>query len=96
MQGGGTEGVEWEQVRVQFGIGQPRKRHWEVMYEKHQDLLDGFWNLMLQLGRLPEPEEFPQTGELREKVGSPKQALRMFVQKGGGDEVKRAAENRKR
>lgn len=66
------------------------------MYEKHQDLLDSFWNLMLQLGRLPEPEEFPQTGELREKIGSPKQALRMFVQKGGAEEVKLAAENRHR
>jgi len=96
VQGGGAEGVEWEQVRVQFGIGQPRKRHWEVIYETHQDLLDGFWSVMLQLGRLPEPEEFPQTGELREKVGSPKQALRMFVQKGGAEEVKRAAENRRR
>jgi DNA phosphorothioation-associated putative methyltransferase len=51
---------------------------------------------MLRLGRLPEPEEYPQTGELREKVGSPKQALRMFIQKGGGEEVRRAAENRKR
>ncbi len=96
VQGGGAEGVEWEEVRVQFGIGQPRKRHWEVMYEKHQDLLDGFWNMMLQLGRLPEPEEFPQIGELREKIGSPKQALRMFIQKGGADDVKLAAENRHR
>jgi len=33
---------------------------------------------------------------LREKIGSPKQALRMFLQKGGGEEVKRAAENRRR
>jgi len=96
VQGGGAEGVDWEQVRIRFGIGQPPKRHWEVMYERHKELLDGFWNLMLQLGRLPEPEEFPQMGDLREKVGSPKQALRMFIQKGGADEVKRAAENRQR
>jgi hypothetical protein len=96
VQGGGAEGVDWEQVRVRFGIGQPPKRHWEVMYERHKELLDGFWNLMLQLGRLPEPEEFPQMVDLREKIGSPKQALRMFVQKGGADEVKRAAENRQR
>src|SRR5690349_1864471 len=51
---------------------------------------------MLELGRLPEPEEFGQMGDLREKVGSPKQALRLFIQKGGGDDVKRAAEGRKR
>lgn len=96
VQGGGADGVDWEQIRIRFGIGQAPKRQWEVLYEQHKELLDGFWNLTLQLGRLPEPEEFPQTGELREKIGSPKQALRMFIQKGGGDEVKRATENRRR
>jgi hypothetical protein len=48
------------------------------------------------LGRLPEPEEYPQTAELRQRIGFPKVALRIFIQKGGGDEVKKAAENRKR
>jgi hypothetical protein len=96
VQGGATEGLDWEEIRVRFGIGQPPKRRWETLYEEHRELLDGFWSLMLRLGRLPEPEEYPQTGELREKVGSPKSALRMFVRKGGGDEVKKAAENRKR
>ena len=96
VQGGETEGLDWEEIRVRFGIGQPPKRRWEVLYEEHRELLDDFWSLMLRLGRLPEPEEYPQTGELREKVGSPKSALRMFVQKGGGEEIKKAAENRKR
>ena len=96
VQGGGGEGVNWEEIRVRFGIGQPRKRRWEIIYEQNRELLDAFWSLMLQLGRLPEPEEFPRTGELREKIGSPKQALRMFIQKGGGEEVKRSADNRRR
>ena len=51
---------------------------------------------MLQLGRLPKSGEFPQTGDFLENVGSPKQALRIFIQKGGVDEVRRAAEDRKR
>jgi hypothetical protein len=96
VQGGGVAGLSWDEVRVRFGIGQAPKRRWELLYEEHRELLDAFWALMLQRGRLPEPEEFPQFGELREKVGSPKQALRMFVQKGGEDEMRRAAENRKR
>ncbi len=96
VQGGGAEGVSWDEVRVRFGIGQPPKRRWELLYEEHRELLDDYWKLMLQLGRLPEPEEFPQTGELREKIGAPKQALRMFIQKGGVEEVRAAAENRKR
>jgi hypothetical protein len=96
VQGSGVEGLDWDAVRVRFGIGQPPKRRWEILCEQHRELLDAFWSLMLQLGRLPEPEEFPQTGELREKIGSPKQALRMFIQKGGADDVRQAAENRKR
>jgi len=81
---------------MRFGMGQPPKRRWEALYEEHRELLDLFWQQMLQLGRLPETEEFTRTGELREKVGSPKQALRLFLHKGGGEEVKRAAENRRR
>lgn len=96
VQGGGVEGLDWDAVRMRFGIGQPARRRWEILYEEHRELLDAFWSLMLQLGRLPEPEEFPQSGELREKVGSPNRALRMFIQKGGGEEMNRAAENRRR
>jgi DNA phosphorothioation-associated putative methyltransferase len=96
VQGGGVDGLDWNDVRVRFGIGQPAKRRWELLYEKHGELLDAFWSVMLQLGRLPEAEEFPRIGELREKIGSPKQALRLFILKGGGEEVQRAAENRKR
>ena len=96
VQGGAAEGLDWEEIRVRFGIGQPPKRRWETLYEENRELLDGFWSLMLQLGRLPEPEEYQHTGELREKIGSPKVALRIFVQKGGGEEVRLAAENRKR
>lgn len=95
VQGGGAEGVDWEEVRVRFGIGQPPKRRWELLYEEHRGLLDAFWALMLQLGRLPEPEEFPQNRELRDKIGTPKQALRIFIQRGGALEIQRAAENRR-
>jgi hypothetical protein len=96
VQGGGVEGVSWDEIRMRFRIGRPPKRRWEVLYEQHRELLDGFWSLMLQLGRLPEPEEYPQTGELREEIGSPKVALRIFIKKGGGEEMRQAAENRRR
>ena len=96
VQGSGVEGQNWDAVRVRFGIGQPPKRVWETLYEDNRELLDAFWSLMLQLGRLPEPEEFPQFALVREKIGSPNKALRIFVQKGGGAEVKQAEENRRR
>ena len=96
VQGGSQAGLDWEEIRVRFKIGQPAKRQWEILYEEHRELLDGFWSLMLQLGRLPEPEEFPQAGVLKEKVGSLKQALRLLIHKGGAEEVKHAAKNRRR
>jgi len=96
VQGGGTEDADWDRVRVQFGIGQPRKRRWELVYEEHRELLDSFWSLMLQLRRLPGPEEFPPFSDLLNKIGSPKQALRLFVQKGGAEDWKRAVEDRQR
>jgi hypothetical protein len=96
VQGSGGDGLNWNDIRARFGIGQPAKRRWELLCEEHRELLEAFWNLMLQLGRLPEAGEFSQAGEFREKVGSAKQALRLFIQKGGGEDVRRAAENRKR
>ena len=96
VEGGKITGVQWADVKVRFGIGQPAKRSWEVLYERHQDLLDEFWRMMLDLGRLPEAEEFPRMAELRERIGSSNRALKLFIQRGGGDEIKRAAESRSR
>jgi hypothetical protein len=96
VQGRESQDLKWDEVRVRFGIGQPPKRRWELLYEEHRELLDTFWNRMLELGRLPEPEEFPQTGQLRETIGSPKKALQLFLRKGGGDELEQAEENRRR
>ncbi len=96
VQGGAAEGVDWEKTRIRFRLGQSPKRRWEMLYEQHRELLDAFWNLTLERGRLPETEEFQQMSELRDKIGTPKQALRIFILKGGAEEVKRAEENRQR
>jgi hypothetical protein len=96
VQGGGTKGVEWDAIKAQFGVGQPARRRWEILCEENPELLEGYWQLLLQLGRLPEPEEFPRFAELRERVGSGKQAMRLFVLRGGGEEIRKAAEGRRR
>lgn len=96
VQGGGAKGVEWDAIKAQYGIGQPARRRWEIVCEENKELLEGYWQLLLQLGRLPEPEEFPRIAELREKVGSGKRALRLFLLRGGGEEIQVAAEGRKR
>jgi hypothetical protein len=95
VEGARPNGLDWDSVRIQFGIGQPPKRLWELVYEAHRELLDAFWSVMLELGRLPESEEFCRSGELRQLIGTPKQALRLFIQKGGAEEFRRAKENRR-
>lgn len=96
VEGGRPSGLDWDCIRKQFGIGQPPRRRWELVYENHRGLLDEFWSKALELGRLPEATEFSRINELREHVGTPKQALRLLVQKGGAEEIKRAAESRRR
>jgi hypothetical protein len=96
VQGGGAEGVDWDAIKVQYGVGQPARRRWEILCEENGELLEGYWHLLLQLGRLPEPEEFARFAELREMVGLGKRALRLFVLRGGGEELRKAAENRRR
>jgi hypothetical protein len=95
VEGGRPQGLDWKTIQGQFGIGQTPKRQWELLYEKNRGLLDEFWGVTLELGRLPEAPEFSRLTELREQIGTPKQALRLLVQKGGAGEVKQAAETRK-
>ncbi len=89
--------IDWTQIASRLGRRRrtERRSRWEILYEAHRDLLDSFWASMLQLGRLPAPEEFPRYGELREAFGSPRRALRIFIQRAGGEELQRAIENRR-
>ena len=96
VEGGQPHGLDWENIRVQFDIGQPPRRQWELLYEQNRVLFDEFWSVTLDLGRLPEATEFSRFSELYELVGTPKQALRLLVQNGGAEEIKQAAESRRR
>ncbi|PWU19846.1 MAG: hypothetical protein C5B50_05300 [Verrucomicrobia bacterium] len=96
VQGGGVENVEWDAIKARFGVGQPVRRRWEILCEENRELLEAYWELLLQLGRLPEPEEFARFGELRERIGSAKQAMRLLVLRGGSEEIRRSAEVRQR
>lgn len=87
--------IDWTQVSSRLGLGQPRKSRWERFYEQHQELLDAFWTTVLRLGRLPAPEEFERHAELRDVMGTPKRALRLFVKRGGAELLNQASETRK-
>lgn len=95
VHGGGAKGQEWAEIAARFGIGLPPKARWEVLYEANRELLDAFWQQTLQLGRLPESEEFPRFGEVVGAIGSAKRALSLFLRTGGEEELKRAEEARR-
>jgi DNA phosphorothioation-associated putative methyltransferase len=90
--------IDWGQISARLGLGRPTPRtprDWVDLYEKHRDLLDTFWATMLQLGRLPLPEEFPRSDELHENFGSPQKAHRLFLEKGGNEPWTNACETRR-
>lgn len=95
VQGGGAPGLAWAEVSQRFGIGLPPRPQWQLLYQQHQELLDAFWQLALQLGRAPAPQEFPQFPKLCAAVGSPKRALNIFVRQGGAEPLQHAADNRR-
>ncbi len=94
--GGGAKGADWAEISARFGLGQPPKARWEILYAQHQAVLDAFWTIALQCGRIPAPEEFPGFAELCAAVGSAKQALRLLLRRGGGPALERAAEDRRK
>jgi DNA phosphorothioation-associated putative methyltransferase len=86
--------IDWTQISARLGLGQPRKSRWELFYEQHKELLDAFWDTVLRLGRLPAPEEFGRHAELRDVMGSPKRALRLFAKRGGAELLAQSTEAR--
>jgi DNA phosphorothioation-associated putative methyltransferase len=58
-------------------------------------LLDEFWSVLLRLGRIPLPSEFPGYFKLREAIGSPKRALRHLLSDGRADIFRRAEQARR-
>jgi hypothetical protein len=49
-----------------------------VLFEQNKDLLEPFMERLTELGRIPLPKEFPQSGLLIEKFGSVKRAFKLI------------------
>ena len=73
----------------------PRQRSARLTLEENRNLLDPFMAKVLDLGRLPEGEEFPLAGFLIERFGSLHRAL-AFVQRETGPEEWHNAAMRRR
>lgn len=63
-------------------------------YARQQDLLDAFWAAALELGRLPEVDEFERGEELHTRLGSPRRAFAALPHPEKQAQLARAAERR--
>lgn len=88
--------IDWEQLSSRLGFLRPKKRAGIVdLYERNRELLDEFWTLALNLGRVPIAGEFERDAELREQVGGPKKVHRLFLDHYGPDTFDAARKQRK-
>lgn len=88
--------IDWVELSRGLYPDRPvRMRKKDVLYEANKGLVDRFWKKMLELGRIPRPEEFSETSELRSKFGTPNSARKLFVEKFGEETLKEAFELRK-
>ena len=67
----------------------------ELIFVKHRELLDKFWQCCLELGRLPADEEFAEYDQVQENIGSPKKALRILDANADIEDLEIAANQRK-
>lgn len=65
-------------TRYHRRIAVPRTRISELLFEQNQDVLQPLMQALTQLGRLPGPEEFPESATLIERFGSLKRAFALI------------------
>lgn len=77
--------IDWSEISAQLQFSSPSKRERSRVdrYELHRELLDSFWNCLLDLGRAPEPGEFDQLAEVRRVTNGLSKAINLAVQKNG-------------
>jgi DNA phosphorothioation-associated putative methyltransferase len=90
--------IDWVQVEGRLGLGTPATRRGRARiedFEQNKELLGPFWESVLERGRIPLPQEFAKYGDLAEKVGSAKRALRIVLDTFGEGEYEVAMATRK-
>ena len=89
--------INWEELshKLYPSRAERRKLRREELYQKHKDILESMWAKMLDLGRLPKESEFDGYEELRENVGTPNTARKIFIERFGEKTLNEAFQVRK-
>ena len=73
----------WEQKSKPVDI---REANTQLLFTKHSELFEEYWNTCLLLGRAPAKDEFSNADELIELVGTMKKAFRLCLNFYGNDD----------
>ena len=74
--------IDWESLSRKLGLLRALKKKRDP-YDTHRELLDAYWECVLELGRMPRDEEFDQLSEVRQACGSLPRALQLFIDRFG-------------
>ena len=74
--------IDWESLSRRLGITRALNRRRDP-YDEHRELLDSYWETLLELGRTPRPEEFERLPEVRLACGSIPRAFELFSERFG-------------
>ncbi len=86
--------IDWEQIHQRLRLLKPTRIRLSL-YDRHPELLEDFWKTLVDLGRLPRPEEYERIEELREARITANQAARLFVEKYGEEPLSEARQRRR-
>jgi DNA phosphorothioation-associated putative methyltransferase len=74
--------IDWESLSRKLGLLRALKAKRDP-YDTHRELLDAYWESVLELGRMPREEEFDRLAEVRQACGSLPRALQLFIDRFG-------------
>ena len=67
----------WKQITAPTPTSEEQAR---LLFTRHHELLNRFWDRCLQLGRLPVLEEFSEIADINLALGNAKKALKLLLQ----------------
>lgn len=86
--------IDWESLSRKLGLLKALRAKRDP-YQTHRELLDEFWESVLELGRLPRENEFEPLAEVRKACGSLPKALQLFIDRFGEPTFEAARQRRK-
>ncbi len=77
--------IDWTEIGAQLKFSTPisRERRNVDRYELHKELFEQFWQILLELGRVPEPGEFDRLAGVSKAAGGIKRALALVLTRNG-------------